>query len=44
MKSTVGRLGKCEEAKRGNLWDWVKSGMIDPFFYTGEYRIVTVNN
>ena len=25
MKSTGGRLGRQEKAKRGNLWDWIES-------------------
>ena len=25
MKSTGDRLGRREEAKQGNTWDWIKS-------------------
>ena len=32
MKSIGDRLGKQEEAKQGNLWDWVKNKMIDKSF------------
>ena len=41
MKSIGDRLGRQEKAKRGNLWDWLKSKMIDThFFYIGGYRAV----
>ena len=41
MKSIGARLGRQEEAKQGNLWDWIKSRMIDTyFFYIGGHRLV----
>lgn len=34
------RLGRQEEAKQGNLWDWMKGKMIDMgFSYTGGGRV-----
>ena len=40
MKSIGDRLGKQEKAKQGNLWDLIKSKMIDTyFFYISGYRI-----
>ena len=41
MKSIGDRLGRQEKEKWGNLWDWIKSKMIDMyFFYISGYRIV----
>ena len=41
IKSTGDRLGRYEKAKGGNLWDWIKSKMIDTcFFYVGGYRML----
>ena len=40
MKYTGNRLGWWEKAKWGNLWEWIKSKMIDTyFFYISGYRI-----
>ena len=45
MKSMGDRLGRREKAKGGagkeaDLWDWIKSKMIDIYFYTGGHRII----
>ena len=40
MESTGDRLGRWEKAKWRSFWDWIKSNMIDTyFFYIGGYRI-----
>ena len=31
MKSIGNRLGKRDKAKWGDIWDWIKSKMIDSF-------------
>ena len=41
MKFIGDRLGRWDRAKRGNLWDRVKSEMMDmSFFYRDGYRIL----
>ena len=41
MKYTGDRLERQEKAKQGNVWDWIKSKMIDAgFSCTGGYRVV----
>ena len=41
MKYIGDRLGRWEKAKQGNLWYWIKSKMIDTYFFNvgGGYRI-----
>ena len=40
MKPIGHRVGRRGKAKQGNVWDWIKSNMIDThFFYTGGHRI-----
>ena len=41
MKPIGDRLGGGEKAKWGNLWDWIKSNMVDTyFFYIGGQGVV----
>ena len=43
VKSINGRLRRQENAKQGNLWDWLKSKMGDMYiFYIGGYNMVNV--
>ena len=42
MKPAGDRRGRWEEAKWGNLWDWMKGPMTDTSFsHTGGHRVVT---
>ena len=44
MKSTSDSLGRWEKAKWGNLWDWIKSKVINTYFFilVGGYSIVNI--
>lgn len=42
-KSTGDRIERQEGGSKvgENLWDWIKGKVIDPYIYTGGYRIIS---